>query len=119
MVVYLHLRKNGCAVVCNSDLAIWGNENLVETYARGNETDAFRMVLERAPLGPRDVRMIFATVRAARMFDYECINEGQQMDTEILTLIASIPWLLVFLACSRRMMNGRPYYRLGEKIARA
>ena len=110
----LHLRENRSTIVRYSDVAIGRDENLVETYARGNETDAFRMVLERAPLGPRDVRMIFATVRAARMFDYECINEGSQIDTGVLTLIASIPWLLVFLACSRRMMNGRPYYRLGE-----
>ena len=68
----LHLRKNRSTIVRYSDVAIGRDENLVETYTRGNETDAFpeKNVLECAPLGPRDVRIMFATVRAARMCDY-------------------------------------------------
>mmetsp|Transcript_45746 Transcript_45746/g.118237 ORF Transcript_45746/g.118237 Transcript_45746/m.118237 type:complete len:256 (-) Transcript_45746:46-813(-) len=45
------------------------------------------------PLGPRLVRMMFATARAARM----------------LAFCASKPLVLFTFSCSRKMMNGRPY----------
>jgi hypothetical protein len=67
---------------------------------------------ERSPRGPNDVRMMFATVRAAKMC--VCCTKGgsnsfQGALASLLTLIASGPCVRVFLACSRTMINGRPY----------
>lgn len=53
--------------------------------------------------------MMFATVLAARMWDCAWVS-GWIGRVTVRTLMASMPWLLVFFACSLRIMNGLPYY---------
>jgi hypothetical protein len=85
----LHLAEDGRAIVCDGDVAVGGDENLVETSrAEGRADDVCD--------GPRgeDVGL----------------RVGERVDRRVTvrTLMASMPWLRVFLACSLRMMNGLP-----------
>ena len=66
LVLNLHLAEDRRAVVCDGDVSIGGDKNFVEAWRGQAKTDGRG---RRVPRGPSDVRMMLATVLAAKICD--------------------------------------------------
>lgn len=70
LVLNLHLTQNSCAIICDCNLSVWRNEDLVQTCAYNELREAcWPRCTRHGPLGPSDVLMMLDTVLAARMCD--------------------------------------------------
>ena len=69
----LHLTKDGSSVVRHGNFPIGGDENFVQSCIMFEFSLDISGEVEE-PLGPNDVRMMLATVFAARICCYEFIG---------------------------------------------
>lgn len=86
----LHLPKDRGAIVRHRDFTIGGYENLVQASRCESEYEVIENQWIK-PRGPRDVRMMLATVRAARICDLQWIRLFLFTTQQRSTLIASTP----------------------------
>lgn len=72
LMLHFHLAQYCRAIVRDGDLSVRRDEDLVQPYA-SVEFILSTLAVENVhvPLGPRDVRMILATVLAANIWDCE------------------------------------------------
>lgn len=73
-MVNLHLAEDRSSVVRHGDFSIGGNEYFVQSYAVCLSIPLIFQEGREEPLGPSDVRMMLATVLAARICCCEFIG---------------------------------------------